>query len=77
MERPPRRGLGPLRAMAAAIFPADQLAPFAAALTALRTELGCPGRAQTDCRSRGSPRSLRRPARSGGTCTPDASPALS
>lgn len=42
VERPPRRGLGPLRAMAAAIFPADQLAPFAAALTALRTELGVP-----------------------------------
>lgn len=41
-ENPPRRGLGPLRAMAAAIFPADQLAPFAAALTALRTELGIP-----------------------------------
>ncbi|GAA2171251.1 DUF3800 domain-containing protein [Actinomadura napierensis] len=41
-QQPRRRGLGALRAMAAVIFPADQLAPFDVTFTALRSKLGIP-----------------------------------
>ncbi|MFC3894461.1 DUF3800 domain-containing protein [Lentzea rhizosphaerae] len=39
---PPRRGLGSLVALGGVVVPENQVAPYAAALAALRTELGMP-----------------------------------
>lgn len=41
-QEPPRRGLGHLLAIGAVIVPEQQIAPYAAALAAIRTDLGIP-----------------------------------